>query len=98
MRSNIWPGMRVGIGLILVISAVWLMIPSPAFLFMLVEADALNDTQYVSENDGIDSTLPQVAASGSNVYVVWQDDDEILLASSSDNGATFSPTPINISN
>ncbi|MGH9878061.1 MAG: hypothetical protein ACRD5H_10520, partial [Nitrososphaerales archaeon] len=41
---------------------------------------------------------PQVAASGSNVYVVWQDDDEILLASSSDNGATFSPTPINISN
>ncbi|MFY3741999.1 MAG: hypothetical protein HMLIMOIP_002461 [Candidatus Nitrosomirales archaeon] len=39
----------------------------------------------------------QVAVSGTNVYVVWADDNNILLSRSTDSGATFS-TPVNLSN
>ena len=46
----------------------------------------------ISSNSGF-SLKPQIAASGSNVYLVWQDNtpgsDDILFAASSDNGATF---------
>jgi hypothetical protein len=47
------------------------------------------------------STQPQIAASGNNVYVTWEDrtpgNPEIFFAVSIDNGQTFS-TPINLSN
>jgi len=53
----------------------------------------------ISSNDG-SSASPQIAVSGDNVYVVWQDDSsgnlDIFLAASSDNGATFGE-PVNIS-
>ncbi len=54
-------------------------------------------------NDGTDSTIPFVAAVGSDVYVVWEDvtsfftDREILMRKSTDNGATFGSV-VNISN
>jgi hypothetical protein len=53
----------------------------------------------ISENVGM-SVNPQIAASGKNVYVVWQDDTggdvEILLARSTDRGDDFDK-PDNIS-
>src|SRR6185503_6340667 len=55
-----------------------------------------SDPVNISNSSGLSSSLPQVAASGSNVHVVWQENDDILLASSSDDGATFSD-PVNIS-
>ena len=54
----------------------------------------------LSNNTG-SSTQPQIAASGNNVYVTWEDrtpgNPEIFFAVSIDNGQTFS-TPINLSN
>ncbi|MGI0013658.1 MAG: hypothetical protein ACREBU_09485, partial [Nitrososphaera sp.] len=101
MISNIRHGMFLGLASVLVTSTIWLMVPSPAFFFVPQQAMALNDTQYVSQNDGSDSFGPQIAVSGSNVFVVWQDfsiDNEgIFFSSSSDDGTTFS-NPINISN
>ena len=47
----------------------------------------------LSNNLAVDSTVPQVAAAGSNVYVVWQQNDgtgdEIFFEGSTDNGVTF---------
>jgi hypothetical protein len=46
------------------------------------------------------SGYPQIAVSGSNVYVVWMEiavNSDILFRSSNDNGVTFGPT-INLSN
>ncbi len=44
-------------------------------------------------NDSGNSVSPQIAASGSNVYLVWQDDTagntEIFFAASTDNGTSF---------
>jgi hypothetical protein len=53
-------------------------------------------------NDSADSSQPpQIAAIGDNVYVVWRsfniDNNDILFASSNDNGQTFI-TPVNLSN
>lgn len=76
-------------------------------IFVRVSTDSgesFGDTINVSKNTG-DSTLDgkvQLVASGSNVYVVWQDRSsdtkkiDILFARSSDNGATFS-SPVNLS-
>lgn len=54
----------------------------------------------LSNTDG-DSTVPQIASSGMNVFVVWEDDDsgndEVLFSSSHDAGISFSD-PLNISN
>jgi hypothetical protein len=54
----------------------------------------------LSNNSGI-SGLPQIAAAGSAVYVVWQDttpgNDDILFRASVDGGVTFGDTP-NLSN
>ena len=54
----------------------------------------------ISNNTG-DSFNPQIATTGSNVYVTWVDDtpgnNDIFFAASSDNGTSFA-TPINISN
>ena len=48
-----------------------------------------------------DSLFPQIAASGSNVYVVWQEQSatniEIFFRASNNSGQTFGPI-INISN
>ena len=54
----------------------------------------------MSNNAG-NSFEPQIAASGNNVYVTWQDDtpgnNDIFFAVSNNNGTSFG-TPINLSN
>ena len=54
----------------------------------------------ISNNTG-GSSNPQIAASGNNVYVTWQDDtpgnSDIFFAVSNNNGTSFG-TPINLSN
>jgi hypothetical protein len=54
----------------------------------------------LSNNNG-ESRVPQIAKSGSNVYVVWEDrsqgDREIFFRASTDNGAHFNPIK-NLSN
>ena len=56
----------------------------------------------LSNNTG-DSRDPQIAASGNNVYVTWEDDDtpagnnDIFFRASNNNGTSFGP-PINLSN
>jgi len=54
----------------------------------------------LSNNTGT-SQAPQIAASGNNVYVTWEDNtpgnQDTFFSASSDNGQTFS-TPINLSN
>jgi hypothetical protein len=54
----------------------------------------------ISSNNGT-SELPQIAAQGNNVYVVWQDNtngnNEIMFTHSSDNGNNFAKV-INLSN
>jgi hypothetical protein len=55
----------------------------------------------LSNNDG-SSFNPQMLVSGSNVYVVWQDDSnggaDIFFNVSNNNGQTFLDTPIDLSN
>ena len=64
------------------------------------------DTINLSNDTGM-SGSPQIAVSGNNVYVVWYDNrinensqifDEIYFKRSTDGGASFSNTPINLSN
>jgi hypothetical protein len=48
------------------------------------------------------SDRPNIAVSGANVYLTWQEDDnffapDVLFARSTDNGATFA-APVNLSN
>ena len=54
----------------------------------------------ISNNTG-SSEVPQIVASGNNVYVTWRDEipdnTDILFAVSNNNGASFD-TPINLSN
>ena len=54
----------------------------------------------MSNNTG-NSSNPQIAASGNNVYVTWYDDtpgnSDIFFAVSNNNGISFG-TPINLSN
>ena len=55
----------------------------------------------ISNNSG-DSSFPKIAISGNNLYVTWaftvtNKDFDILFATSSDGGTTFS-TPVNLSN
>ena len=54
----------------------------------------------ISNNLG-DSGLPQMAVSGNNVYVTWENNGlgnfEVFVAKSSDGGNTFA-SPVNISN
>ena len=54
----------------------------------------------LSNNNG-DSSVPQIAVSGNNVYVTWQDTTpgnvDIFFAVSNNNGTSFG-TPINLSN
>jgi hypothetical protein len=73
-------------------------------LDILFRASNNNGTSFgtpinLSNNAG-SSQLPQIAASGSNVYVTWSDttpgDNDILFAVSNNNGTSFG-TPINIS-
>ena len=56
--------------------------------------------QNVSQSPGVGSTKSRIAASGSHVYVAWEEGagsaSEIFMASSIDNGVTFS-TPTNMS-
>ena len=45
------------------------------------------------------ATLPQIAASGSNVFVVWDQSTDIFFTNSTDSGANFNPNaPTNLSN
>jgi len=54
----------------------------------------------ISNNSG-DSGLPQMAVSGNNVYVTWENNGlgnfEVFVAKSTDNGNTFA-IPVNVSN
>ncbi|KAF6242581.1 hypothetical protein C6988_07865 [Nitrosopumilus sp. b1] len=54
----------------------------------------------LSDNTG-SSTNPQIVASGSNVYIIWQDntdgDNDILFRASTNNGTSFATT-VNVSN
>ncbi len=75
-----------------------------AFFVMPISANAVGTTfsseQNIS-NSNDESTIPQIAAQGDNVFLVWRDidaingDPETLFAKSSDNGANFAST-INI--
>jgi hypothetical protein len=60
-----------------------------------------SSTINLSDNAGR-SLDPQIAVSGSNIYVVWADkttgDEDIYFKRSTNSGATFSSTPINLSN
>ena len=60
---------------------------------------SFGSTLNISENLGF-SALPQIAASGNNVYVTWQDNtpgnDDIFFAVSNNNGTSFG-LPMNIS-
>ncbi len=53
----------------------------------------------ISNSDGL-SSFPQIAVSGENIHIVWQDTspaDDIFVASSSDGGSSFGE-PVNVSN
>lgn len=54
-------------------------------------------TLQLSENTSGVVETPNVAVSGSNVYVVWIEIADVLFRGSNDNGVTFGPT-INLSN
>jgi hypothetical protein len=58
--------------------------------------DSFGTTTNLS-NSNSDSTTPQVAASGTNVFVVWNDGGEIKIKSSEDGGNSFS-SATNLSN
>jgi hypothetical protein len=55
----------------------------------------------LSDDDGNESSDPQISSEGNNVYVVWQDvspgNFEIFFIRSTDGGATFSTPPDNLS-
>ena len=62
-----------------------------------------SDTPINLSNNSGRSVDPKIAISGNNVYVIWRDNVapesfDILFKRSTDNGATFSDTPINLSN
>jgi hypothetical protein len=61
--------------------------------------ETFSPPENISNNDGF-SLFPQIAAIGSNVYVVWSDDtdgfDRIFMSKSANNGNTFS-APKNVS-
>ena len=63
--------------------------------------NTFNTTINLSNNAG-SSLRPQIAASGNNVFVTWQDstpgNNDILFAVSINNGTSFVGIPINISN
>ena len=70
----------------------------------IVNNDTLLSPSFSIGNVSANSTSPEVAASGNNVYVVWSDtngakakDREIFFSSSDDNATTFD-NPINLSN
>jgi hypothetical protein len=69
-------------------------IPKNAFAF------TFGITENLSATSNGDSSIPQIAAQGENVYVVWEDDEsgmrEIMFASSNNSGASFT-TPFGIS-
>ena len=61
------------------------------------------DTPIDLSNNTETSANPQMAVSGSNVYVVWIDasnggDQDVFFTVSNDNGQTFLDTPIDLSN
>ena len=64
------------------------------------DGEKFSSTINLSDNDE-ESGRPQIAVSGSNVYVVWQDftlaNYDILFRASTDNGASFGNT-VNLSN
>jgi len=49
----------------------------------------------LSDNNSIDSEIPQVTSSGNNVYTVWQEGTKILLTSSNNLGTT-STAPVEL--
>ena len=58
------------------------------------DGDPFGAETNLSDSSGF-STLPQIAASGSNVFVIWEDrtsdsSGDILIKASSDSGLTFS--------
>jgi len=70
----------------------------------IVNNGTLHSPSFNIGNASANSTSPEVAASGNNVYVVWSDtngakgnDREIFFSSSDDNATTFD-NPINLSN
>ncbi|MGI0015616.1 MAG: hypothetical protein ACREBU_19545, partial [Nitrososphaera sp.] len=79
----------LGRGTALAVAAVLL---SSTILPLLQGVDALDPGTNLSGGEG-SSVTPEVAVSGSNIYVAWQDsisdNNEILFAASSDNGAAF---------
>jgi len=72
-----------------------------SLLFSGIMNPAYSDTSFSISGANLSSSVanslaPEIAASGSNVYVTWQEGDEIYYTNSTDNGATFG-TPINLS-
>ena len=70
----------------------------------IINNDTLHSPSFSIGNASANSTSPEVAASGNNVYVVWSDtngvkgkDRDIFFSSSDDNATTFD-NPINLSN
>ena len=87
---------RTAIGILLFIS---LFYASAPYYMQSIDA-SFYSTKNLSNNDGFSSD-PQMAVSGSNVYVAWEDftlrNWEIFFRSSNDNGASFS-SKVNLSN
>ncbi len=86
----------LAIGILLLISAFTAYTP-----YYIQPAEAsFSSTKNLSNNAGFSSD-PQIAVSGNNVYVAWQDftpgNWDIFFKASNDNGATFGNT-INLSN
>jgi hypothetical protein len=63
------------------------------------EGESFGEPINISNSEG-SSSSPQVAASGDNIFVVWQESgaaNDVFLAFSADGGSTFSE-PVNVSN
>ena len=69
---------------------------SEAVLFYDAGETETSATPVNVSNSSGRSERPQIAVEGGNVYAVWQEDGEIMFASSNDSGATFGE-PANLS-
>jgi hypothetical protein len=59
--------------------------------------ETFSEPKNVSNTAALDSSTPQIAVFGNNVYVVWVDEGDVFIVKSTDAGATFGE-PKNISN
>src|SRR5207302_5661012 len=78
---------------------------SPADIFFVHSSDggaSFSSAQNLSHNAGSSSNAWLIVDAGANINVAWQDNTpgnpDIFFTRSTDSGATFFPTPLNLSN